>query len=963
MSSDLIRKIKDRANCANLFRRYYPANYRERDNSVCPYHNDTDAADRRSLSLSQDKIHCFGACGKSWDAIDIVETAEGISKRDAIALLARELGLEEEQNPSRKPSEKEKKPKDFLSRWHGLKKNTISDDAIAYFEERRGLTNLLPELQAAGLIGFDPRYRQYNVDGTTNERSYTEKPAFAFPVTDWNGDKLFGIQMIPIDGSTKKFLTGTENKEGFLRYGNGETFQVVTEAAIDGFSAYHACQKRIDITIICLFSASTIQKLKAVPGILIPFFDNDFAGLLATIKTLLMLPGRIRLVDWSQAPDGHKDLNDLLRAGHDRIITQMVTSSRLPHASEVGETIQGLLPRLKDMAVKENKQDAYYRFLSDAGITPKEKDDQAQTRYYNRTAYGNAERLCAMHGENIRYCYPSDKWFVWDGMRFCPDSTGAIERLAKQTVRQIGAEASQAEDEETRKALLKHALKSEGKSELKAMVDLSRSEPGVAIMPEHLDANHWTLNTQTGVLDLKTGGIVEHDRSFLITKLAPVDFKPGATCPTWMKFLDRIQAGNRAVIDFLQRAVGYSLTGDTSEQCVFFLYGTGANGKSTFLEVIQTILGDYSQRTEFATFLAKNNETVRNDIARLKSARFVSAVEAGKGKSLAEDVIKQLTGDDTITARFLFQEYFEFLPAFKVFLATNHKPIIKGNDHAIWRRIKLIPFNVTIPEEERDKALKTRLLDELPGILNWAIQGCLEWQRNGLQEPEEVQYATKSYQAEMDTLTAFFEDRCIVNPLARVPLKELYVEYCKWAQANGEPEISQRTLNGQLAERGYQQRKGAKGLRLWLGVGLAAEQFAPGGRTDCHPATQNEEFCHPGQLLEMSGERHDLGGQVAEGGTKSPVIQSNNSLAYGGVNSATFCHPGNKGPESQENTGGKTGVEGGGGVAFRCATCRYFVPSQMNANGCGVCENDELEGNAVKLPTDGADCKLWQPEY
>ncbi len=673
---ELISEIKSRINCIDIFRRYYPTHWREHGNSLCPFHADTDLPDKRSMAVSRDKVHCFSeACNKSWDAIDLTEIGEGISKKEAIALLAKNLGLEEIKDPKHKSTEK-KSPKNFLSRWQNLKKNPLSDEAIEYFEVKRGLTKLLPELQTAGLIGFDPRYKWYYNDLETNELQFRIKPAIALPVNDWEGQTLYGIQMIPVDGSTKKFLAGTQPKDGFLRYGNGGTFSVVTEAAIDAFSVYHACNKQENLEVVCIYSASTLEKLKNIPGTPVLFFDNDMAGIMATIKTLRMRPGRVRIVDWSQAPEGHKDVNDLLRAGHDRIILQMVTSSKCLHKSEVDETIAWLLAHMKAMADGDEKKEAtYYRFLAEIGITPTEKDNGSGVRYYNRTAYGNAERMVAMHGENIRYCYPSDKWFVWDGARFCPDSTGAVERLAKATVRQIGVEAARTADDDARKSLLKHALKSEGASEIAAMIRLSRSEEGVAVMPEELDADHWKLNTRTGVVDLRTGGIVEHDRSFLMTKLAPVDFKPGETCPTWMAFLDRIQDGNKPVIDFLQRAVGYSLTGDISEQCAFFLYGTGANGKSTFLEVIQTMLGDYAQRTEFSTFLAKNNETVRNDIARLKSARFVSAVESGKGKSLAEDVIKQLTGDDTITARFLFQEYFEFLPAFKVFLATNHKPI------------------------------------------------------------------------------------------------------------------------------------------------------------------------------------------------------------------------------------------------------------------------------------------------
>jgi len=203
-------------------------------------------------------------------------------------------------------------------------------------------------------------------------------------------------------------------------------------------------------------------------------------------------------------------------------------------------------------------------------------------------------------------------------------------------------------------------------------------------------------------------------------------------------------------MEFMQRAVGYALTGDVGEQCLFVMWGTGANGKSTFVETLHALLGDYAQKAEMRTLLHRDTDTVRNDLARLRGARLVSAVEIGRGKRLNEELVKELTGGDTITARFLVREYFEFRPEFKLFLAVNHKPQIHGTDEAIWRRVKLVPFNVYIPPEERDKALGGKLRAELPGILNWALEGCLEWQRGGLREPEEVIAATADYRREQD---------------------------------------------------------------------------------------------------------------------------------------------------------------------------------------------------------------------
>ena len=266
------------------------------------------------------------------------------------------------------------------------------------------------------------------------------------------------------------------------------------------------------------------------------------------------------------------------------------------------------------------------------------------------------------------------------------------------------------------------------------------------------------------------------------------------------------------------------MTGDTSEQCLFLLHGLGANGKSTFIDVVSMLLGDYSQGADFETFLIHKNETIRNDLARMTGRRFISAIESEGERRLAEVLIKQLTGGDTITARFLFGEYFDFKPTFKIWLAANHKPNIKGTDYAIWRRIKLIPFNITIPEDKR--ILKTKLMEmfskELPGILVWAVQGCLEWQRSGLQTPEEVKVATNSYREEMDSIGAFLGEFCILTPEVRSKASDLYGVYKKWCEAGGEYALSQRGFGLRLTERGLERVKSSG--NFWKGVGIKTEK-------------------------------------------------------------------------------------------------------------------------------------------
>jgi len=251
------------------------------------------------------------------------------------------------------------------------------------------------------------------------------------------------------------------------------------------------------------------------------------------------------------------------------------------------------------------------------------------------------------------------------------------------------------------------------------------------------------------------------------------------------------------------------------------LHGAGANGKSTLLNIIGALLGDYAQTAIFDTFLAKKEErSVNNDIARMQGKRFVSAIEAEGERRLSEVLVKQLTGGDTVTARFLFAEFFEFSPQFKIWLACNHKPIIRGTDHAIWRRIRLIPFTVTIPEAARDKHLTEKLRAELPGILAWAVQGCLTWQKTGLQTPEEVKSATNEYQDCMDTIGAFISECCILTPEVRSKASDLYEVYKKWCEAGGEYALNQRSFGLRLTEKGLDHVKSSGNYRKGIGIKL-----------------------------------------------------------------------------------------------------------------------------------------------
>lgn len=469
------------------------------------------------------------------------------------------------------------------------------------------------------------------------------------------------------------------------------------------------------------------------------------------------------------------------------------------------------------------------RKLIEADPALKEELRQA-SRQFKLSELGNAERLVARHGNDIRFCHEWGKWLIWSGTHWQIDLTGEIERRAKETIRNMYAEAAKLEDEEQRAAVAKFAARSETSRAITAMVNLAKTEQGIPVLSDQLDSDTWRLNCKNGTLDLRTGKLRPHNRSDYITRLVPIEYDPAADFVEWAQFLDRIMGGNKGLVSFLQRAIGYSLTGSTREQCLFMPYGSGANGKSTFLEAIADVLAGYAQRTPTDTLMAKDTSGISNDIARLKGARFVIASEVEEGKRLAEALVKQLTGSEKITARFMRAEFFEFTPMFKLWIGTNHKPVIRGTDMAIWRRIKLIPFDVTIPPEERDKDLPNKLRKELPGILNWAVMGCMDWQENGLGEPEEVTKATDEYRSEMDVLTRFISDCCTINTQRCAKSSELYKKYKEWSQDNNEFTLSQTKFNARMQEKGFRKLNRSSGY-YWENISVvddvSTEEYNP----------------------------------------------------------------------------------------------------------------------------------------
>lgn len=451
--------------------------------------------------------------------------------------------------------------------------------------------------------------------------------------------------------------------------------------------------------------------------------------------------------------------------------------------------------------------------------------DEEKMRAYTFDDMGNAERFVDLFGENVRYCYTEKKWYFYNSMRWSVDNLGVILRMADKCVEAMKAEAKlylQADEEsggDMAKAFEKHMKSSRSNKSKKAM--LNEIEHHLPILPIQMDRYKMALNTPSGIINLKNGDVKAHNPEYYFTKITSVDCAEAADCPRWLAFLDDIFAGDKDLIRYIQKAVGYSLTGSTAEQCAFFLYGTGRNGKSTFIDVIRDVFGDYAANIQPETIMVKSSQSnaINSDIARLKGARLVTSVEPNEGVRLNEGLLKQLTGDDTVTARKLYSEEFEFKPEFKLWMATNHKPIIRGTDTGIWRRIHMIPFDVQIPEDKVDKNLTHKLKAEMTGIFKWCIDGCLMWQREGLQMPAAVLKSVREYRREMDVISAFIEDKCTLE--GTVQASTLYAAYVSWADSNNEYCMSNTKFSTEIAKR-FEKIKG-RNYNYFTGISIRSE--------------------------------------------------------------------------------------------------------------------------------------------
>jgi putative DNA primase/helicase len=436
-----------------------------------------------------------------------------------------------------------------------------------------------------------------------------------------------------------------------------------------------------------------------------------------------------------------------------------------------------------------------------------------------RTDLGNAERFAAEHAGRLRHVKERRAWLAYGGGRWRLDTTGEAERAAKATVKAMLREAVEIADDDHRAKAVKYALASQSAPKIAAMVSLASTEEGIAIEADALDRDRMLLAVGNGTLDLKTGRLRAPDPADLISLGTDVRFDPDASCPRWERFLDEVFQDDRELTGWLQRFLGYCLTGSTVEQKVAVFYGLGGNGKDTLLKPVQRILGDHALTCPFDTFTrARGDRGARNDLARLHRARLVVASESDEGKRLDEALVKLVAGGGKVAARFLYGEFFEFDPQFKVVLVTNNKPKVDGDDEAIWRRLRLVPFNVTF-EGREDRTLDAQFEAGLPGILNWALEGCLTWQRDGLGSCAAVEQATTEYRQGEDVLGAFLAERCTLGAEETCEPNTLRAAFADYCESVGEKPVAATVLGKKLARRRI--RKATRHSQtVYLGVSL-----------------------------------------------------------------------------------------------------------------------------------------------
>ena len=435
-----------------------------------------------------------------------------------------------------------------------------------------------------------------------------------------------------------------------------------------------------------------------------------------------------------------------------------------------------------------NCRDVYGQTYNNSQVYNPITGEVSSKKEYDLNDTGNANRFIDRFGTNIRYNFDNKVWIVFDGKTWVEDTKQIVKKQADIMINEMKVEAIQEPDKDIRKDKLnnvKHLASNSGKE---AMLKEAMHIGATPSTNADYNTDNYLINCFNGIVDLKTGTLIPHDKKYMISKNTHMECDLVNEPKRWKQFLLEIFNGSQEMVDFIQVALGYTLTGDTKEQCFFQCYGEGANGKSVFFDIVYTIFGDYGLNSQIESFLAKANAQngASSEIARMNGARFIRTNEPNDNSRLNEGLVKQLVGGDITTARFLYGKEFEFKPVFKLWIATNYKLVVRGTDKGIWRRMMVIPFKVTFEGDKRDKNLTEKLLAEAPQILGWIVKGCLKWQKEGLSPAPEIEKETSSYKQEMDIVLKFINDCVISNPNKREKASDVFKEYKTWARTSNE---------------------------------------------------------------------------------------------------------------------------------------------------------------------------------
>lgn len=654
---------------------------------------------------------------------------------------------------------------------------------------------------------------------------------------------LVGLQVIQADGS-RKFLTGTPAGGAYTTLGKPSRtgWVVICEGYATGVSIHLAT----GYCVVVAFSAGNLQavatKIRAAlpEATLVLAADDDFRtdgnpGVTAAHAAAAAVSGLMAIPRWADDRGDGTDFNDLHVSEGLDAVRHCIDAAEPPTPDGGGDTIEednaaSVQPSEAPAAPVANNPASPGAGLSPAvagastaiQILPAVSDQLAPECSDDDLAARHLERM----QHNTLWCEMWGRWLVWNGDRWLKDETNLVLDVVRQSCRLTANDVLGNPEIDPGKRQ-RQADKISSYRTISNVEKLARTYRSVATHPDEWDQDRWLLNTPGGVVDLRTGITRPHDRADRFTKITAV--APGGECPTWLQFLDRATGGDRDLQAFLKRMCGYALTGEVREHALFFVYGTGGNGKGTFLNTITHIMGDYQRVSGSETFTESPGDRHTTELARLHGARLVTAQETEEGKRWAESRIKALTGGDPITARYMRQDDFTFLPQFKLVIVGNHKPSFRSVDDAIKRRLHLVPFTTIIPAEEKDPELPEKLKAEAAGILRWMIEGCLEWGRDGLRPPQIVKESTDEYLGAEDSLQQWLDDCCDMDRAGFTSSKALFYSWTKWCEQSGEYVGTMKRLMAKLESRGISTGQKFKGARGCIGIRIKSDDHEDEG--------------------------------------------------------------------------------------------------------------------------------------